>query len=192
MREDVVITSSYLSGEEPLRSERYDVHGIECKDVRGEFDYCFGLQEAWMTDKIVVNVEHDMEFSDELVDGLVNCPWPLCAYAYQVWPTALQRWIYCATSKKTNGLLSWLNKGDEWAYWSSIGFCKVAPSARAKPLDLIFWQYLEHSVNRAVGKYGDGKGAGLDWHIHWNEGIGIEHYHDYHGEPGVPIPDHLW
>ena len=187
LREGVIITSSYLTGEDPVRSERYDVHGIECKLKHGEFDYCQGLQDVWMTDKILVNVEHDMEFSDDLVDGLVNCPLPLCAYAYQVWPTELQRWIYCATSVKSNGNLSWLNKGDEWAYWSSIGFCKIASSARVKPLDRLFWQYTEHSVNRVVGKYMDAGGAGNDWHIHWNDGIGIEHHHDYEN-----VPDHLW
>lgn len=187
LREDVIITSSYLTGEEPVKSERYDVHGIECKREHGEFDYCHGLQEAWMTDKTVVNVEHDMEFSDDLVDDLVNCPWPVCAFAYQVFPTALQHWIYCATSEKSNGKLSWLNRGDEWAYWSSIGFCKIAPIARIKPLDRLFWQWLEHSVNRVVGNYMNAGGAGYNWHIHWNEGHGIKHNHDY-GE----IPDHLW
>lgn len=187
LRENVIVTSSYLSGEQPIKSGRYDVQGIECHLEHGEFNYCDGLQEAWATDKIVVNVEHDMEHSDLLIDDLVNCPYPLCSFAYQVWPTALQRWIYCATSVKANGLLSWLNKGDEWAYWSSIGFCKIAPSARVKPLDRLFWQYIEHSINRVVGKYLDGGGAGLDWHIHWNEGIGIKHLHDYEN-----TPDHLW
>ena len=186
-----MITSSYLSGEEtPLRSERYRVQGIACKREQGEFNYCDGLQDVWMTDQIMVNVEHDMEFSDELVDGLVNCPHPLCAYPYKVYPTALGRYIYCATSRKPDpdtGMetITWLDEGEEWAFWSSIGFCKIAPSARTKPLDRLFWQWIEHSINRSVGEYMSADGqAGLAWHIHWPE---VKHYHDYE-----KIPDHLW
>ena len=183
MRDDVVITSSFLTGEEPVRSERFHVQGIECHNP-GEFDYCHGLQEVWMTDKTMVNIEHDMEFSDDLVSGLVDCPEPLCAYAYQVYPTKLQRYIYCATTVKPDGTVSWMNKGEEWALWSSIGFCKIDPIARVKPLDRLFWQWIEHSINRSVGKYMNAGGAGLDWHIHWPE---IQHHHDYNA-----IPDHLW
>ncbi len=182
-----MITSSYLTGEEPVRSERYRVQGIECKREHGEFDYCNGLQEEWMTDKTIVNVEHDMEFSDELVDALVDCPSPLCSYPYQVYPTALARYIYCATTRKLDEdgqeKIDWIDEGEEWAYWSSIGFCKIAPEARKLPLDLIFWQWLEHTINRSVGEYMN-VGAGLSWHIHWPA---IKHEHDY-----KVIPDHLW
>ncbi len=217
VRDGVIITSSYLTGEEPVRSDRYSVQGIECKREHGEFDYCDGLQSAWQTDKVLVNIEHDMETSDDLVDGLVRCPYPVCAYAYQVYPTALKRYIYCATSRKRwkagdDGVLevdtlaydgtdrgfnydprikivgqeyiSWLEEGDEWAVWSSIGFCKIAPVARAKPLDRLFWQWIEHSINRSVGVFMRAGGAGYDWHIHWPA---IEHHHDYGN-----IPDHLW
>lgn len=211
MRDDVIVTSSYLPGEEPIKSERYHVQGIECV---GEFSYCNGLQEAWMTDKIMVNIEHDMEHSDLLINGLVNCPWPVCAYPYQVYPTALGRYIYCATSRKIwteedeqanavriggklhlggeslhshqvgDEYVSWLNEGDEWAVWSSIGFCKIAPVARVKPLDRLFWQWIEHSINRSVGVYMNAGGANYAWHIHWPA---IKHHHNYE-----EIPDHLW
>src|ERR1017187_8093019 len=196
LRDDVVVTSSYLTGEEPVRSERYNVQGIECKTEHGEFDYCRGLEEAWLTNKTIVNIERDMEHSDELVDGLVKCPWPLCAYAYKVFPTQLDRYIYCATANQldtnnvrnpTARIVTWLNEGEEWAVWSSIGFCKIAPIARPKPLDLLFWQWVEHSVNRVVGEYKNAGGAGYAWHIHWNKGQGIEHYHNY-----KETPDHLW
>ena len=229
MRDGVIVTSSYLTGEEPVRSDRYEVQGIECHTEHGEFDYCDGLQKAWITNKVLVNIEHDMEHSDALIDGLVNCPYPVCAYAYQVYPTALGRYIYCATSRKVwkeedeadyrmghegtnpsdlsgvnafdrelgvrkvgDEYISWLDEGDQWAVWSSIGFCKIAPVARTKPLDRLFWMYIEHSVNRSVGKYMNAGGANYDWHIHWNEGKGIQHHHDYLGEKGAPVPDHLW
>lgn len=190
MRDDVVVTSSYLTGEEPIKSERYHVQGIECKRAQGEFDYCTGLQRVWMTDKLLVNVEHDMEYSDELVDELIACPHPICAYAYQVFPTALGHYIYCATTVEIgndNPALSnphWIEEGDEWAIWSSIGFCKIDATARVKPLDRLFWQWIEHSINRVVGTYKNAGGAGWSWHIHWPS---IQHHHDYE-----KIPDHLW
>lgn len=183
-RDDVVITSSYLTGNQPVRSEHFNVHGIECKSEKGEFDYVNGLQEVWLSDKTMVNVEQDMEYSDELVDGLINCPWPLCAYAYTVYPTKLGHYIYCATSRKSDDEVSWLTEGEEWALWSSIGFCKIAPDARVKPLDRLFWQWVEHSINRIVGVYQNAGGANLSWHIHWPA---VEHYHDYER-----VPDHLW
>jgi hypothetical protein len=190
-REDVVITSSYLEGNEPFRSERYHVQGIECKREHGEFNYCHGLQEVWWpAEKTIINIEQDMECSDELIDGLLSCPHPLCAYAYLVYPTQLHRYIYCATSRQVDhnnpakSNVYWLNKGEEWAVWSSIGFCKIDPIARVKPLDRLYWQWLEHSVNRIVGTYQHAGGAGFEWHIHWPE---VEHYHDY-----KRIPDHLW
>lgn len=216
----------------------YPVHGVEC---RGEFSYCQGVQEAWLTDKIIVNVEHDMEFSDVLVSGLVDCPHPACAYAYRVFPTALQRFIYCATTTSvadaeyeqyrqnksrrvaqlaaeraahgedellvesprpgkgepasdtynavgspptpeaqaiSDVTVDWIEPGDEWAEWSSIGFCKIAPEARSAPLDRMFWQWLEHGINRVVSS------DGTRWHIHWPE---VKHHHDY-----KTVPDHLW
>jgi hypothetical protein len=231
MREDAVIYSTYLTGEEPVRSSQYLVAGQECTT---EFSYCDGLSELWYSDKTIINHEHDMEFSDELVAGLVDCPNPLCAYAYQVFPTKLQRYIYCATrgltleeeleplrqeiefrlddqfpnqdhqalsldlaklAQKQNhpetpedwkGVRNckWIEQGDEWANWSSIGFCKIGKEARIKPLDRMFWQYLEHAINRVVAQGPYGYGAGLVWHIHWPE---VVHFHDYN-----TTPDHLW
>lgn len=220
MRDDVLVVSSHLVGENSLRSSSFPVHGVEC---RSEFSYCQGLQEAWLTDRVIVNVEHDMEFRDELVAGLVDCPHPACAYPYLVYPTALQRFIYCATTtavseseyeeyrqhrlrvaaeyragldedelliesplppgQRKRGTVGgitpdWIKPGDEWAEWSSIGFCKIAPQARSLPLDRMFWQWLEHAVNRVVSA------DGTRWHIHWPE---VKHLHDY-----KRVPDHLW
>lgn len=180
---ETLVVSSFLPGNRPFSSELFPVMGVECV---GELSYWGGLSSQWDSDHTLINVEQDMEFSDQLVAELADCEYPLCAYPYQVYPNALGRFIYCAT-RTVPGLDPdghpndpvWIEPGDEWAVWSSIGFCKIAPAARVRPLDSMFWQYLEHSINRVTGKY-----AGLQWHIHWPE---IVHGHNYE-----EIPDHLW
>lgn len=179
---DAVIVSSHLPGEGPVHSERYRVLGVECA---GDFSYWAGLNQAWCGPGPVVNVEHDMGYSDELVAELLECPRPACAFAYQVFPTALQRFIYCATTTTTgeatraNGIpCRWIEEGEDMAVWSSIGFCKVAQPVRIKPLDKMFWQWLEHCVNRVIAF------ADVTWHIHWPA---VVHNHDY-----TTTPDHLW
>jgi len=177
-----LVVSSFLPGDKPRESLFFPVMGVECAH---ELSYWHGLASAWSTDRVIVNVEQDMEFSDELIAELVDCEHPLCAYPYQVYPTMLGRYIYCATTTQPdlNGHPRdprWLEgPDDQWAVWSSIGFCKIAPEARVKPLDAMFWQWLEHCVNRVVCQI-----AGLQWHIHWPE---IRHAHDYE-----KIADHLW
>lgn len=178
-----LVVSSFLPGDVPLHSDLFPVMGVECV---AEFSYWAGLASQWDPDngRTLINVEQDMEFSDELVAELVDCEHPLCAYPYQVYPRSLGRYIYCATTTQPDldghpRDPRWVEPGDEWAVWSSIGFAKIAPAARIRPLDKLFWQWLEHGVNRVVNKH-----AGLRWHLHWPE---IRHLHDYE-----TVPDHLW
>lgn len=183
--DDPVIVSTYLTGEEPLKSDKYWVLPVECK---GEFSYWAGFSSVWQQGRTIVNIEHDMQFSDELVTGLLDCPYHLCAYAYQVFPTQLGRYIYCATRDidKPN----WIDEGEKWAGWSSIGFCKVDPECQHRALPKQFWQWFEHSINHVVcdtrTEYigGDVVNTRTRWHIHWPE---VQHMHDYE-----KIPDHLW
>lgn len=177
-----LVVSSHLPDRPSIESAVYPVQGVECTN---EFSYWAGFASAWNTDMTIVNVEQDMEYRDDYVAELADCAHPLCAFPYQVYPSALGRFIYCATTSQPelNGSPQnprWVEgPADEWAVWSSIGFCKIAPEARVKPLDKIFWQWLEHAVNRVVTGY-----AGLQWHLHWPE---IRHNHNYE-----TVPDHLW
>ena len=187
---DTVVVSTHLTDEDPFKSDVYSVLGVECLT---EFSYWAGVSSVWQKGYTVINIEHDMERSDELVAGLLECPHPLCAYAYTVYPTALGRYIYCATRDRITdaefdaGLRpGWIIEGEEWADWSSIGFCKIAPSAQLQPLDKMFWQWFEHTINRSATRTTQvGHQAVRNrWHIHWPE---VTHYHDYER-----IPDHLW
>lgn len=186
MPDDVVVVSTFLPDEAPKESDRYGVLGVECV---GEFCYWKGLSSVWEKGLTVVNVERDMEFSDELVAGLVDCPHPLCAYPYKVFPTQLKRFIYCATTDgpHCNNPPRWLTgPSDEWACWSSIGFAKFSPQVQTKPLDKMFWKWFEHSINRVVSATTQvgALATSTRWHIHWPE---VKHFHDY-GQ----VPDHLW
>lgn len=180
-----VVLAAHLPDRKPLKTD-YTILDVECK---GEFSYWLGFNQLWHTDRTIINVEQDMEFSDDLVGELLACKHPLCAFPYQVYPTMMGHYIYCATTTppRADGKISeprWVQPGDEWAVWSSIGFCKITPEARPVRLDKQFWQWLEHSINRVVTG-----NAGLQWHLHWSE---IKHYHDYEGKHGKPVPDHLW
>lgn len=181
-----VVVSTYLEDEKPFSSDKYDILPVQCV---GEFDYWRGVSSVWQRDLTVVNVERDMEFSDELVAGLLSCPHPLCAYPYQVFPTTLGRFIYCATTDGPgcNRPPRWVEgPADEWAAWSSIGFCKMTPEVQTKPLDKQFWQYFEHCINRvttATTQVGH-RAIRTLWHLHWPE---VKHHHDYE-----KVPDHLW
>lgn len=165
MREALIL-ASVTPDEEPVQSTHYCVQALTCGD---DFDYWRGLNEYWDGGATIVNVEHDMEFSDGLVEGLLACPEPLCAYAYKVWPSAWRRFVYAQSN-----VGRWIEQGDERADFSSIGFCKITSEARTGPLKRFPWKFVEQSVNQAV--------AG-PWHIHWPE---IKHYHDYETEEMTP------
>lgn len=155
-----------LAGEDPITSRQYDV---AAPVLDGDYAYWRVLNDHWGTDVTLVNVEHDMEFSDELVDGLLACPHPLCAYAYKVWPSAWRKYVY---AQFRDG--RWIEHGVEHADFSSIGFCKVSASARHGALKKYPWRFVEQSVNEAVTG---------DWHIHWPE---IAHHHDYETQQMTP------
>lgn len=158
--------------DEPSLESRYPVCDIVCEDP---FDYWRGVQAEWVTDRTIVNVEHDMEYSDTLIDQLLACPQPLCAHAYQMHLPA----TFWAHQQST---VAWyppidpcsqffargvrqVKPGDEHADWSGIGFCKITPAVRIAPLRRDAWQGVEMSVHAAI------RGR---WHLHWP---GVEHHH---------------
>ena len=184
----VLVVSSHLADEHPKRSDRYEVFPVECD---GTFGYADGLIEAWSTQNTLVLVEHDMEFSDELVSELASCPEPLCAFPYLIW-SRHNGWHYA----QAVGANRRLELGDEWADHSSIGFAKITPEARAKPLMRLWWWMVENAVHHALGGsvieddphhiYNGEPDPTLvrdirpptagRWHIHWPH---IEHHHPY-------------
>ena len=133
------------------------------------YEYWRRLSAAWMTTETIVNVEHDMECSQALVDELLACPHPLCSHAYLMYlPRRYWAHGWASTDPRERaqgGGIRWVERGDERAGHSAIGFCKVEPRVRPGELERTEWPGVEMAVNRAV--------CG-PWHLHWP---GVEHYH---------------
>ncbi len=110
-----------------------------------------------------------MECSDELIQALLGCPHPLCTHAYKLyWPSthAMRPHYGHSVGRKAHiGGGKWVEPNAEWAHYSGIGFCKITPEARVRPLRREHWSLLDIQVTAAT----EGR-----WHIHWPS---VEHYH---------------
>lgn len=170
MGEPLVI-ASHLPGEGHFRSERFEVAPVPCADG---FDYWRGLADHWSSDRTLINVEHDMEAGDEHVHALVDCPRPLCSWAYRCnWiSTGLKGGVIAAgngariADHRHPPEAYYLQGGEEWAKWSAIGLVKITPEARVGPLRREPWQRLELAVHDAVKR---------PWCMHWDPPL--NHWH---------------
>ena len=134
-------------------------------------DYWRGLAEHWDHPGPLVNVEHDIEVTDEHVAALLACPEPLCSWAYEChWAsTGLDHDVIAAGNgrrdPRSNPDPDCLVGGEEWAAWSAIGLVKLTADVRVGPLRREPWQRLELAVHDAV------RGP---WHMHWPL---VNHWH---------------
>lgn len=171
----VTVLAARLAGDRPFHSERFRVRTPVLRDP---LDYWRVLDGAWRLPGVLVNVEHDMEFSDALVRGLVECPHVLCTYPYRCYLSGRRHWVY---SPQADG--RWVERGTEWADTATLGFCKIAREARDRPLQPMIWKFLEHSVCSAVAGFSqlspNPDTRRRRWHVHWPE---IAHHHDYDAE----------
>ena len=134
-----------------------------------DYSYWAILARHWEWRAPIVNVEHDMEWSRELAEDLLACPHSLCTHAYQM-HIPRDHWAHGHESehegmRRLASGIQWVSQGEEWAGYSGIGFCKIAPSVRVADIERVPWPSVEQMVNRAV------RGP---WHIHWP---GVQHYH---------------
>ena len=156
-----IIVASRVPTDAPLKSE-YSVRDAVCN---GPFDYWSALETLWGSDLTIVNVEHDVEFSDLLVAELLSCPWPMCAYPYRVLPAGWPGFLYSAAFR------DWVSADVAFASFTAIGFCKITPESRAgTTLERKSWDHLETAVHNSVAN------ERRFWHLHWPE---ITHEHDY-------------
>lgn len=160
-----LITASRLARDTPLTSA-YPAEDVLCE---GLFGYWAGLDRVWDTGRTIVNVEHDMEFSDDLVAELLSCPRELCAYPYEVRPSGMPERVYSVS------YFGWgTDDSIPFAIFSAIGFCKIAATAQVgTKLTKTTWMRVERVIHDAV--ITDQR----LWHIHWPA---IGHRHDYEAE----------
>ena len=144
------------------------VHRFAHGPADDRYAYWRSLAAVWASTDILVNVEHDNEFSQSLVSALLACSHPLCTHAYRMhvprshWAHG---WAPQDARRERGERVQWIERGEEWADYSAIGFCKIAPEARIGPLAHCEWPGVELAVNNAT--------AGL-WHVHWP---GVAHHH---------------
>lgn len=162
-----MILLSHIPGEQPFSSEQHNITYVECVD---DLDYSRAVQRGWALDEPLVIIEHDMEVSDELITRLLEHPAPLATYAYILhWvsthrPAAFaQRAGSFPAARKYLGTP--IGEGEQWCDFTGIGFCKIAPEARSRPLQESSWQHVDMAVNAAVD---------ARWQVLWPE---VEHFH---------------
>jgi hypothetical protein len=166
-----LVLASHLVGADHFRSEHFEVIGIECVEA---LSYWKGVEAHWQSDRTLIVVEHDVEVSDELIQGLLDCPHPMCSWAYWLGiPSGGPHWSHRTGLKPPCGGV-WVETGDDWADFGGIGFCKIAPSVRVRPLEETDWTGVDCAVSRAT----EGR-----VHLHWKRdesGVavgGVEHFH---------------
>jgi hypothetical protein len=131
----------------------------------GELDYSRTLRSWWRTSRTIVNVEHDMEVSDELIQALLDCPHPFCTHAYTLFPVSTGKRAHYAQAASKPHIEDWIAAGVEWCAFTGIGFCKITPEARARRLGESTWQFVDLAVSAATD---------CPVHVHWPA---VSHYH---------------
>lgn len=150
-----IILASHLPGAGHFESERFMVDPIECSEPE---DYWRGVAEWWDSYDVLINVEHDMQVSDDLIGALLDCPEPLCTYAYWLGPSSGgPHWAHRTGRQPPCGGV-WIEEGDEWADFGGIGFCKIAPEVRVRALPEQTWQFVDIAVFASVQR---------QVHVHW-------------------------
>lgn len=167
----VVVVAGRTAEWSGFSSDRFDVRS---RLLLNAHDYHRFLVSFWWERRVVVNVEQDMEFSDRLVQDLLDCPHPLCTHAYPIYFKSQKRWVYSPTR---GGMpIRWR---EPWADRASLGFCKMVQEARPRLPAPATWKFLEHSVCDVVGERNWQLRRPALWHVHWPE---VGHFHDYDGE----------
>lgn len=163
-----LIIASHLPGEGYLHSKRFEVRPVLCAD---EWDYWRGLAAEWDSGRTLINVEHDIEWSDEHIAELVACPHGACSFAYVChWKSSgIAGGVIAAGAGARDSELQpdahYLQGGEEWANWSGLGLVKITRQARIGRLRREPWNRLELAVADAV------RGP---WHMHWPT---VQHHH---------------
>jgi hypothetical protein len=162
-----LILLSHLPDEKPFSSDRFDITYIECVQ---DSDYSRSAQAAWSVDEPLILIEHDMEVSDDLIQRLLDDLAPLVTHAYLLhWVSSGKPAAYCQRvgdfPPGRRYLGQPIEEGVTVADFTGLGFCKISPEARARPLEESSWQFVDTAVDAAV----DGR-----WRVLWPE---VEHHH---------------
>jgi len=153
--EDQAGTWQYLSQLE----SRYTIYHYLCRDT---YDYADAVRAHWDGPHTLVNLEHDMEPDDGMLESLLECDSDLCGQAYWLSCLSTGRYepLYCAF---LGGNFLPLQYGDTQADAMGLGLVKLTAQARQAlgTPDRVPWNQLDYEILKHV------RASGLLWHVHW-------------------------
>ena len=152
---DQVGTWEFLSRVET----RYTVYHYLCQ---GPYDYADAERYHWEGDHTLINIEHDMEPDDGMLEEMLACPEPLCGQAY---------WLSCLSTGRIESLICAfmgdsfmpIEFGDDRAQAMGLGRVKLTAEGRralGTPAR-VKWNELDYEILRHI------RSTGLLWHVHW-------------------------
>ena len=159
MSDEPLVLASHLHGEGHFRSTVHNVIPILCDEDRA---YSLGVAKHWCHPGPLVVVEHDIEATNVLVSGLLECNYSVCSWAFALHWASSGR-VEDVYAHKNDGLP--VEYGTEWADWSAPGFMKIAPEARTGPIVECHWRRVEDAINAAITG---------PVHLHWPP---VQHHH---------------
>lgn len=133
--------------------------------------YDEALHTMWPIEGDLITLEHDIVATSENLLELINCSYPLCAYAYKVYPisTGMDQAVYA----HRHSIIPYepIKEKDQWANYVALGFTKIGKLARRETGDNWepgTWIDLDQRLAIHIALHN------LRWHIHWPE---VEHLH---------------
>lgn len=162
----------------PFYSDEFDVYSLQ---IRSDADYAIGMATMYENGEQFVNIEHDMQVSDDRIYELFECPLPFCTWAYRIhrsWIVDLSQGkldeetlsypnsFYAQHNVLDGRVIPIQNQEVTSALCSGIGFCKITPDGREFPI--VHWTAVEQPVQELC------QNVAKAWHIHWPE---VEHWH---------------
>lgn len=157
-----VILCTHLVGAPSRPSARWATTPLLCD---ADTDYAAGVAAAWSTDRVLINIEQDIQATDDHIQALLDCPHPVCAWSYLVYAASgiHDAPAYPFVARQPG---PWVTYGTEWAEWAAPGFIKIAPTHRRGPFPAhAHWLDVEHATNALTTG---------PWHLHWPP---VEHDH---------------
>ena len=148
-----------------------------------DYHYDSAFRQLWLFPGDLISMEHDIIATVDNIVELNRCPYPLCAFAYKVYPasTGLDYPMYAHRTYEGIPIgPRWtpsrpIVEGELFSDHAALGLTKLGYLARLQlqhrnPQLWIptTWHELDTTISNAVRR------LGYRWHIHWPE---VEHDH---------------
>jgi hypothetical protein len=159
MHNGALVLSSYTEDSAPLACEHFRIIPWLCTD---DYDYDKLFRVFWNANATLVNVEHDVRVSSDVLNELIDCGHDFCTIPYVLYPV-------------TTGLKEPTSSVSSNGVFSSLGCVKLSMArTKARVLwDSVCWNLVDFAVNNTLKQ----EIAGFRWHVHTGSV-----FHDHKGE----------